>query len=151
MCRILFIIHLVPLVLVELFVCRKYGKFWPKWWQTWTKEESGCGRATWPTGQHRPAPPRRRPTPPSANLALCHITDPWEPVQNQLVHWFKSVPTKGHDGVAMDPWANCHRLGASPTDLPAEFWHVLLLQPPLVANHHHWIVRRWNGGPTVPP
>jgi hypothetical protein len=47
MCRILFIIHLIILGLVELFVCRKYGKNRPKWWQTWTKEASGRGRATW--------------------------------------------------------------------------------------------------------
>jgi len=44
MCRILFKFHLVPLVLVELFVCRKYGKNRPKWWQTWTHEASGCDR-----------------------------------------------------------------------------------------------------------
>jgi hypothetical protein len=33
MWRILFIVHLVPLVLVELFVCRKYSKNRPNWRQ----------------------------------------------------------------------------------------------------------------------
>ena len=45
-------------------------------------------------------------------------------------HLFKLVPTKGHDGEAMDPWAHCHRLGASPTDLPTKFHHVRSSQPP---------------------
>jgi hypothetical protein len=41
MWRFMFKFHLVPLVLVELFVCRKYSKKRPKWWQTLTFGPSG--------------------------------------------------------------------------------------------------------------
>jgi hypothetical protein len=44
MWRFMFKFHLVPLVFVELFVCRKYDKNMPKWWQTWTCGPSGCDR-----------------------------------------------------------------------------------------------------------
>ena len=66
--RILLIIHLVPLVLIELFVYKKYGKNRLKWWQTWTKEASGCGRATW---AHRAAPPS--PTWAPLGPTKCHL------------------------------------------------------------------------------
>ena len=74
-----------------------------------------------PIVQCRPAPPRRRLAPPSANLALCHITDPWELLLSQLEALIQVSLINGHDEEDMDPWAHCHRLGASPTDLPAEF------------------------------
>ena len=49
-------IHLVSLVLVELFVCRKYSKVWPKRWQILTYEASGHGRATWAHRKVSPSP-----------------------------------------------------------------------------------------------
>jgi hypothetical protein len=47
MCWILFIIHLVPLVLVELFLCKNLSKNRLNWWQIWTWESSGRGRGPW--------------------------------------------------------------------------------------------------------
>ena len=71
-----------------------------------------------PTGQCRPAPP-------GAHLAPCHVSDPWELLLSQLEALIQVGLINGHDEEAMDPWAHCHRLGASPTDFPSEFHHML--------------------------
>jgi hypothetical protein len=106
MCRILLIIHLVPLVLVELFVCRKYTKVWPKWWQTRTKEASGHGRATCPTGQ----------CPRSHLGATWHFTMSLicgSYPRSNVKSWSKLVCTDGRDGVDADPPAHRHTHGGS--------------------------------------
>ena len=51
----------------------------------------------------------------------------------------------------MDPWAHYHRLGASPTDLPAKFHHVLAAQRPWRSNQHPWFLRRCIQGPADVP
>ena len=78
-----------------------------------------------PTGQHCLVPPRCCPAPPDAHLAPCHVSDPWELLLSQLEALIQVGLINGQDEEAMDPWAHCHRLGASPTDFPSEFHHVL--------------------------
>ena len=65
-----------------------------------------------PTGQRCPTPPRCRPAPPSANLALCHVTDPWERLQSQSRASIQVSLINGQDLFMLDPWAHCHRLGS---------------------------------------
>ena len=77
------------------------------------------------TGQRHPVLPRHNLTPPGAHLAPCHISDPWELLLSQIEVLIQVSLINGHDEEAMDPWAHCHRLGASPTDFPSKFHHVL--------------------------
>jgi hypothetical protein len=86
--------------------------------------------------------------PPSATLALATSPICGSYSTSSPTHWSKSVSTDGQDGHAMDPWAHCHRLGASPTDLPVKFHHVSPLQLPLGDNHRCWMLRWWNRGPS---
>ena len=107
-----------------------------------------------PTRQCRPTPPRWCPAPPGAHLVPCHVSDPWELLLSQLEVLIQVSLINGHDEEAMDPWAHCHRLGASPTDLPAKFHHVLSSQPSLRSNQHPWMQRRCIQGPAgalLPP
>jgi hypothetical protein len=53
----MFKFHLVPLVLVELFVCRKYGKFWPKYDKYGPRKQLDVAGPPRPTCQRRPVPP----------------------------------------------------------------------------------------------
>jgi hypothetical protein len=57
MCRICFIIHLVPLVLVELFVCRNFGQNGDKYTHSRQVDVVGGLGATW---AHRSASQGRR-------------------------------------------------------------------------------------------
>ena len=73
---------------------------------------------TWPCW---PAPPRHCLEP---HLPLPHHRSVGEVLQAFSTTDLKSVCTKGQDGVALDPWAHCHRLGAlQPT-----------LEPPYLPN-----------------
>ena len=69
------------------------------------------------------------------------------PQASSSVH-LMSVWTKGQDGVALDPWVH-RQTWRPPTDLGIDFLskssHMTASQPPLRANEHHRIKRRWNG------
>jgi hypothetical protein len=149
MCRILFIIHLVPLVLVELFVRRKYSKNRLKWWQTWTKEASGRGRATWVHLGPLPGPTRAPPSPPS-----CHATSPihgsranpklpfkvvWS--MDKICSWWIHGPTVIDLGASTD----------LPATIPSKFHHVLASQPTWRSNHSATMQWRWILGPAGVP
>ena len=64
------------------------------------KEQVDVAGPPRPTGQRRPMPPRRRPTPPGAHLAPCHVSDPWEPLLTQLEALIQVGLINGH---AMGP------------------------------------------------
>jgi hypothetical protein len=78
-----------------------------------------------PIGRHCPMPPWRFSAPPGANLAPYHVSDLWKHLFNQQEALIQVSLINDHDGEATDRWAHCHGLGASPTDFPFEFHHVL--------------------------
>ena len=79
----MFKFHLVPLVLVELFVLGNMVNFSQNGDKHEPRKQVDVAGPLGPTGQRSSEPPRRRPAPPGANLARSHVTDPWEPLQNQ--------------------------------------------------------------------
>jgi hypothetical protein len=108
MCRICFIIHLVPLVHGNIFVCRNFGQNGDKYTHRRQVDMVGGLRATW---AHRLAPQGRH-QPPSATLALATSPIPRSGSTSSPMHWFKLVCINGHDGVVLDPWVHCHGLRA---------------------------------------
>jgi hypothetical protein len=98
MCRICFIIHLVPLVHGNIFVCRNFGQNGDKYTHRRQVDMVGGLRATW---AHRLAPQGRH-QPPSATLALATSPIPRSGSTSSPMHWFKLVCINGHDGVVMD-------------------------------------------------
>jgi hypothetical protein len=102
----MFQIHLVPLVLEELFVCRKYNKIWPKWWQIWSVQASGRDRPAW---AHRQVPPG--PTRAPLDPYLCHLNSlpcqqsmgsPPQPIKNKYMDHLINGQYLEH----MDPWVH---------------------------------------------
>ena len=108
MCRILFKFHLVPLVLVELFVYRKYGKNRLKWWQTRTHEASGHDRRPVAHLVAPPGPTRAPPGPPSGPY---HVINPWELLLSQSQASIQVDLINRQDLMPVDQWAYYHKLG----------------------------------------
>jgi hypothetical protein len=109
MCRICFIIHLVPLVHGNIFVCRSLGQNGDKYTHWRQVDVVGGLGATW---AHQLTPQGRRPAPPSATLALAASPIRGSCSTSSPMRWFKSVCINGHDGVVLDPWVHYHGLGA---------------------------------------
>jgi hypothetical protein len=72
----MFKFHLVPLVLVELFVCKKMAKIGQNGDKHGHMDQVDMTRGWGPKGRHRPAPP-------GATSRPCHVSDPWEHVLDQ--------------------------------------------------------------------
>jgi hypothetical protein len=155
MWRIIFKFHLVPLVLGELFVCRKYTKIWPKWWQIWTYGASGRGRRPWAHLGRPPSPTRVLPDPLGGH-ATSLINGSCSKANHKLP--FKSVWSTDkicsrwiHGPIVID-------LGASidlPTTIPTKFHHALASQLTWRSNQHPWMqrrcIQRLTGAPMPPP
>jgi hypothetical protein len=116
MCRIWFIIHLVPLVHGNIFVCRNFGQNSDKY--THRRQVDMIGRP----GAHMPchlAPPWCRLVP---LLPIPHHRSVGEVLQTFSSIDLKSVCTDAHDGVVLDPWVHCHGLGALQPTLELPYW-----------------------------
>jgi hypothetical protein len=109
---ICFIIHLIPLVLRDLFICRKFGKNGAKYEHrrqvdvaegygpTWPRRLMPCG-VSWPPCGPATSLIRER-----GSTRLHH-------------HWFNVDLINGQDGAVLDPWAHCHPLERlQPTSKP---------------------------------
>jgi hypothetical protein len=107
MCRICFIIHLIPLVHGNIFLCKNFGQNGDKYTHRRQVDVVGSLGATW---AHWPAPQGRRSAPPTLALATSLIRGSCCTSSPML--WFKSVCINGHDGVVLDPWVHYHGLGA---------------------------------------
>ena len=118
MCRICFIIHLVPLVHGNIFVCRNFGQNDDKYTHRRLVDMVGGQGTHMP---HRPVPHRRHLVP---YLPLPHHRSVGATPQALSSVDPMSVCTNGHDGVVLGPWVHCHGLGAlQPT-----------LEPPYLPN-----------------
>jgi hypothetical protein len=114
MCRICFIIHLVPLVHGNIFVCGNLGQNGDKY--THRRQVNVVGRL----GAHMP----RRPAPPWHRL-VPHFPIPCHSSVGEVHEAFSSIDLKlvctdGHYGVGLDPWVHYDGLRAlQPTLQPS--------------------------------
>jgi hypothetical protein len=120
MCRICFIIHLVPLVHGNIFVCRNFGQNGHKYTH---RRQVDVARGQ---GAYMP----RRPVPHRFPL-VPHLPLPRHRSVGEVLQAFSNVDLKsvcidGHDGVVLDPWVHCHGLEALQSTL----------EPPYQPNLH---------------